>query len=103
MEKMNVSYVYHSLIRNVVMSSMPVKWFVVNLIFWVILCLMIYIVSNIYITICFVACGVITNIVLQKAYAYDEQLFSVYLRFFIAKNYMPSTSRVSTVKEKNKF
>ncbi|APJ05216.1 VirB3 family type IV secretion system protein [Silvanigrella aquatica] len=103
MEDMHFSYVHQSLIRPSVLSSMPSQWFVRNLLFWVLIAVYLFASVNFYFSLITLIFGTLTHILLQKAFAKDEKIFSVYFRHFLSDGYVSATTKVNILKEKFKF
>ncbi|KAB8035648.1 hypothetical protein GCL60_17010 (plasmid) [Silvanigrella paludirubra] len=99
MEDMHVSYVHQSLIRPSVLSSMPSQWFVRNLLFWVLLGIYLFASINFYFSLITIVFGSLTHILLQKAFAKDEKIFSIYYRHFLSDGFISSTTKVNILKE----
>ncbi len=93
MEEMIVSYVYQSLQRKPMMSSMPTKWVVANVTSWVGISIFLAVVITPYAAIAGVFGVITTTVFLQKAFLKDDNLFGVYWRHFWQEDFYPALSR----------
>ena len=101
MEEMNTSYVYQSLVRTTVTGNVPSKWFMFNVLIWTFIGFYIFIAINLVTALFCILGAVITNILLQKSFALDEKLFSIYIRHLFMPDYISSSTRISLMKDSN--
>lgn len=102
MEEYSVSIVRQSLVRRVVMGSMPAAWLWINVFITLTLLGVLFLKVSFYISLISIPLGLFTHYLLHKAYTVDEMFFSVYLKYIMNDDYIPSASRFNYDKKKYK-
>lgn len=95
MEELSVSVVRKSLVRRVVMGNMPARWLWMNIICSLFTAGFLFIKFSFIFSLFVIPFALISYILLNKAFAYDEYLFSVYIRNFFIERQIYSTSRAN--------
>ena len=93
MEEYSVSIVRQSLVRRVVMGSMPATWLWINVFFTLLLLGILFLKANLYIALISIPIGLFIHFLLHKAYTMDEMFFSVFFRYILMAEYLPAKSR----------
>jgi hypothetical protein len=99
MDDYNFSFVHKSLTRPVVMGSMPAHWMWSNIVTFIfigcyILFALPFLIAIIFIFL-LIFIALLIHIFLCKAFAKDENYFSVFIRYLFSSDFVPSTSRVN--------
>ena len=102
MEEYSVSVVRQSLVRRVVMGNMPAAWLWINVVATLLLLAFLFLEVSFYMSLIAIPLGIFTHFLLHKAYAIDEMFFSVYFKYLMMAEYLPSASRVNYSKERYK-
>lgn len=97
MEEYSHSAVRQSLVRSVVMGSMPSQWLWANIISMMLLLAFVWFSIGILFALCVIPLGLIIHLFLFKAYQSDQYFFRVYFRYILQNAYIPSSSRVNYI------